>query len=357
MRPVSFDRSLQLFFHYNTGRGQVNYLEYTWEKLEKKPGDYHIEVIGEAIKTVINPVLIIRPKPPSWLKTFSAEKFSTLLFQIGGYLKDKSALAGVILGTVGKTTGVWDAYIDAFKNVVLLADLHDRDMIYYLKEKGVDFGLAVSCSEGNWMDCCEAFAKLQLQSTWERAPVLLQIKDCAPGEHILRESRRWHAGFSDMAMDIGYKIILRRVTYPKKVSAGGALPIRFWFVNDGSAPCYMDFKLKIKLKKGSDEYIINLNINRMGWKLGDIIHNEIVQLPELEPGSYRIYTGIFFGDDLPMKLYIESKEEQGFYELGKLEADTQDRNELYQIWNDFYPEGYYPLEDPEAPNEAEKTNT
>ena len=333
----------------NIGRGQVTYLDYSWEELEKDRGVFSIDKIREALETTWNPVLIIRPKTPSWLKTFSVEDFSELIRRIGSYIENEKFLVGVIITSVDGSTKIWDAFIDAFKNSWLLADLHDKDMICYLKMKNVNFGLTVSCNENNWLDCCEAFAKFQLQNTWEKAPILLQDTGMAAGEHTVRESLKWHAGFSDFALDIGYKFLLRRVTYPKRVSSSGALPIRFWFVNNGSALCYMKFVLKIKLKKETREYISTLKVDRKAWQLGDIIHNEIVQLPIIEPGNYSILTGIFFDDDNPMKLSIESEEEDGFYELGEIKVDIQDMNELFHSWNDFYPEGYYPLEDPELP--------
>jgi hypothetical protein len=349
------------------GRGQVTFLDYSWDELEKERGIYEIDKIHKAIDSTVNPVLVLRQTAPSWLKDASEECFSKLIRRVGSSLRDEKFLVGVIITSAGRAPVVWDAYLEAFEHIPVLADIHDRDLINYLKEKGVTFGLIVACDEKNWLDCCEAFARYRLQHTWEKAPVLLQVMeaanaadaadaattnatDAAAGEHVSREALRWHAGYSNISMDLGFKFYLRRIHYPKKVSSKGALPIRFWFVNNGSAPCYMDFILKIKLKKDCQEYIINLNIDKKVWQLGDITHNEIVQLPNMEPGTYTLSTGVFFEKDTAMKLYIEMREDRGFYELGMLEVDTQNRDDLFHIWNDFYPDGYYPLEDPKEPN-------
>lgn len=334
----------------NIGRGQVNYLNYSWEELEEERGVYHIEVVRDGIRTAQNPVLVIVAKAPAWLKGFPSEAFSSLIRRVGSYLQNEKNLVGVIITSLNQAPIVWDAYIAAFDQIPLMAELHNKELICYLKEKGVNFGLVVTCNEDNWLDCCEAFARLKVQNTWEKAPVLLKALEGATGEHVTRESGRWHVGFSDTRMDVGYQFFLRRVTYPKQVSSGGALPVRFWFVNAGSAPCYRDFALRIKLIKGKKEYVIHLHRDKKSWQLGDITHNEIVQLPEMEPGTYTVHLGIFFDSEVAMKLCIESEADQGYYELGEIEIDLQDRKELFHIWDDFYPEGYYPLEDPQVPN-------
>ncbi len=332
------------------GRGRIHYLNYTWEELERERGQYQLEELHQAVKTTINPMLVITPEPPKWLRNGSRECFGSLIRRIGSELKGEKLIVGVFITSLNSTPQVWDAYLEAFERVPLLVHLQDKELINYLKEKQVNFGVAVSCEEDNWIESCEDFAKQRVQNNWEKAPVLLQSKEDKIGNNVLREIRRWHVSFADVPMDVGYKYVLRRVTYPKRISSNGALPIRYWLVNEGSAPCYFDFGLKIMLQKENTQYIIDLKIDRAAWQKGDITHNEIVKLPVMEPGIYKVSTGLFLDEGIPIRLCIEGEEEQGFYELGKIEVDSQDRKELFHIWDHFYPEGYYPLEDPKEPS-------
>lgn len=339
----------------NMGHGQINYLEFSWELLEANSGNYNIYSIIKAITKTLNPVLVIKPTRPSWLKDSIEEWFASLIRKVGSSLAENNPagyknLTGVIISTVYESPRVWDAYIEAFGDIPILADIHNSRLIRYLQEKGIIFGLVVTCSEDNWIDCCEAFARYNLQNTWKQRPVLLHITDKVAGTNIQREYLRWHAGFTNLPMDVGYNFSPRRLTYPKNVSSKGALPLRFWFVNSGSAPCYQAFTLRIQLHQGDMKFELTMNIDRNAWKLGDITHNEIILLPEMKQGTYTLSVGVFFQNQIPMNLNIQGNEKNGFYELGMIEVDTNNRDDLFHAWNDFYPEGYYPLEDPKSPN-------
>jgi len=223
-------------------------------------------------------------------------------------------------------------------------------LIRYLKNCQKDFGLTVTCSEDNWIECCEAFASQGLQSTWEKQPVILHITDTSCGYHIKREALRWHAGFSNIRMDLGFNLTIRRLTYPNNVSSNGVLPIRFWFVNNGSAPCYRKFNILIKLEQDETKYIIPLTVDTRSWLLGDITHNEMVQLPVMKDGTYTLSVGSFFEDKTAMYLNIQGKKSGEYYEMGSIDVDTINRDDLKHVWENYYPEGYYPLEDPQSPD-------
>jgi hypothetical protein len=334
----------------NIGRGEYSFLEYTWEELEPGRGNYSI--------------LVIKQDPPSWLKEAPSclkdhpeECFAHLIRRVGSSLAEEQKLVGVVITSAGDSIRTWDAYLEAFGNIPILAELENEKLIRYLKGKGHAFGLLVKCSENNWIDCCEKFAEHQLQNTWERMPVILQITEKAIGPNIHREGLRWHAGFANRPIDLGYNFTLRRMTYPKKIVGNGALPIRFWFVNTGSASCYKKFQLKLKLElqleSESTHYEFLLHTDQNAWKIDDITHNEILPLPELQEGSYLLSVGMFFPDGTPIHLDLQAKEKRGYYVLGTIEVDNSRTDDLYHSWDDFYPEGYYPLEDPQAPNEID----
>jgi hypothetical protein len=408
----------------NIGRGECSFLEYTWEELEPERGNYDITRIRERLSTIHNSILIINQDPPSWLKEDISclknnreECFAHLIRRVGSSLVEEPNIVGVVINAAGESTRVWDAYLEAFDYLPLLAELEDEKLIRYLQGKSHSFGLLIKCGENNWIECCEKLAEHQLQNTWERMPVILDITDGVTGPNIRREGLRWHAGFANRPMDLGYNYRLRRLTYPKKIAGNGALPIRFWFVNTGSAPSYKKLQLKLKLEFRQEllydshhehsyepqqgnpsepepgnlnkpkqehpydleqrtsyepqqgnldvyqqvipsetvniEYYIPLHIDHNAWKVGDITHNEILPLPEMKNGIYLISVGMFLCDGTAIHLDLQAKEKQGYYELGKIEVTNNLSDDLLHAWDDFYPEGYYPLEDPQVPNETD----
>ncbi|SHL73579.1 protein of unknown function [Anaerocolumna jejuensis DSM 15929] len=345
IRPTSVPHSKSTV---NPGRGQYRLVELTWEELEPHRGIYDLDRLKEALAEVHNPVLSIKQVVPSWLKKGSEEGFIHLIRRIASALSDEK-LIGVAVSTEEGSPGIWDAYLEAFEGIPLLVDLEQEALLRYLKEKEYPFGLIVNCGEDNWISCCEKFAEYRLQNAWQRMPVLLQIEE-EMGENIRRESLRWHAGLSSCPMDIGYDFTIRRLTYPKKVASKGALPLRFWLVNKGSAPCYLDYSLRLRLEREGEQREFVLNIDKGTWKVGDITHNEIISLPVLPLGEYYLSVGIFFSDESPMELDIRMEEKDGYYRLGTVEVCKDTPVDLAHAWDDFYPEGYYPLEDPQLPD-------
>lgn len=371
IRPMSVPHSKAAV---NPGRGQYRLVELTWEELEPQRGTYDLDRLKEALAEVHNPVLSIKQVIPSWLKKGSEEGFLHLIRRIASALPDVK-LIGVAVSSEEGSPGIWEAYLEAFEGIPLLVSLEQEALLRYLKEKEYPFGLIVNCSEDNWVSCCEKFAEYRLQNTWQRMPVLLQIEEeevgysipgyslpgyslpryslqgeNIPGENIRRESLRWHAGLSSCPMDIGYDFTIRRLTYPKKIASKGALPLRFWLVNKGSAPCYLDYSLRLRLEREGEQREFILNIDKGAWKVGDITHNEIISLPVLPFGEYYLSAGIFFSDESPMELDIRMEEKEGYYRLGTVEVCKDTAVDLAHAWDDFYPEGYYPLEDPQLPD-------
>lgn len=336
----------------NRGRGLFHMITLSWSELEPKRGEYNLRELHPLIVNTSNPVLRIENDIPSWAKEQSNEYFASFIRKIASSLSGNHNLEGIVITTMGSSYSEWKAYIDGFGKTPLLADIHNQELINYLTIHNIDFGIFVKCREANWIECCEKFAKYHLQDVWEKRPILLQIEDSNYGPNIERQALAWHASMANVPMDIGLCFALRRLTYPKKVSSKGALPLRFWFVNTGSAPCYRDLKVWIRLQQGTNRYHIQLRVNPKDWFLGDITYNEIVKLPDMVPDNYKVSIGIFFEDHSSLELNIKSIVDQGFYELGTIAVDLDPRDEYFHIWDDYYPEGYYPLEDPQRPEEG-----
>jgi len=333
----------------NSSHGQFTYASFSWKELESTRGEYELDKIKEALHTAINPILVLKPDLPLWVEGHANDCFAAFIRKVGSYIDSDSRLAGVVISTLTDGKEEWNAYMESFEAKTLLADLHNDRLIHYLREHGRGFGLLVKCSEDNWMDCCEAFAKQKLQHVWKSYPVVLEVTDNVCGPNSRREAYRWHASLSNRNIDLGPCITLRRLTYPETVSSHGSLPLRFWFVNTGSSRIYRECSLWVKLEQGDVSYELPMHAATQSWLTGDLVHNEIIQLPNMEPGEYTLSLALFYNDRSYIHLNIQSNERDGYFEAGTVKVEITSEDPLLNIWDVYYPEGYYPLEDPKVP--------
>lgn len=329
--------------------GQFNYVSFSWKELEPTRGEYRLEKVKEAISTAINPILVLKPDVPLWVNDHSNDCFAAFIRKVGSYIDSDSRLAGVVMSTLADGKEEWNAYMDSFDALTLLADLHHYRLIQYLREHDRGFGLLVKCSEDNWIACCEAFAIQKLQQVWKSYPVVLDVTDNVCGPNSRREAYRWHASLSNLNIGLGHDLALRRLTYPETVSSHGSLPLRFWFVNTGSARIYREFTLWVKLVQGDTVYELPMHAATQSWLTGDLVHNEVIQLPNMRPGNYKLSLALLYRDRSYIHLNIKSNEQDGYYEAGTVKVEITSEDPLLNIWDRYYPEGYYPLEDPQVP--------
>ncbi|MEC0238326.1 DUF4832 domain-containing protein [Paenibacillus dokdonensis] len=333
-----------------SNHGLFEYAAFSWKELESARGEYRLEVIKEALNTVPNPILVLTPDLPLWVRDDAEDCFAALIRKVGSFIDSDRRLAAVVISTLADSKEEWNAYIDSFERQTLLADLqHDR-LIQHLRDCSHGFGLLVKCSEENWIECCEAFARNNLQKVWKRYPVVLHVTDSVCGPHCRREAYRWHASLSNINVGLGYDLALRRLTYPETVSSRGSLPLRFWFVNTGSSRIYQKFQLWVQLKQGDFSYELPLIAETHSWLTGDLVHNEIIPLQDMPPGTYTLSLGLFFEDRSYISLQIRNQQQDGYYEAGTIQVEITDEDPLMNIWDTYDPEGYYPLEDPKLPD-------
>jgi len=286
----------------NFGTGQIHYVKLPWASLEPHRGEFNLELINREMENVKNPILELITDIPLWVDNHKSDSFTSFIRRVGSFIGGDRKLVGVVISTINNSQTEWDGYIESFDKTTIFADLDNKELISYLKDNNKDFGLLVKCNEKNWIECCEGFAKQNLQHVWKKNPVLVHITDDVCGPNISREIYRWHGGLLQL--------------YSEKIS----------------------YELTLK---GSTE----------SWSVGDITHNEVLQLPDIESGVYTISIGLFLLDNTPIQLNNENTPLNGFYQIGTVCIDDKKRNELFNIWDTYYPEGYYPLEDPQVPEE------
>ncbi|OMF68234.1 DUF4832 domain-containing protein [Paenibacillus glucanolyticus] len=346
IRPVPLPNK-----NHDPGHGQFQYVRLSWRELEPARGEFRLEGIEEALRAALNPILVLMPDLPVWVKNDADDCFAALIRKVGSYIGSDRRLTAVLISTLSDSKEEWNAYIEAFDSQTMLAELQNDRLIQYVKERSCGFGLLVRCSEANWIECCEAFAVQKLQHVWKSHPVVLHVTDLACGPNIRREALRWHASLSNVNTGLGYDLALRRLTYPETVSSHGSLPLRFWFANTGSSRIYRDFQICVQLRQGEVSYELPLHAATHTWLTGDHVHNEMVPLPDMSPGSYTLSIALYFEDRSYVALNIQNRQQNGYYEAGSIQVEITHEDPLTNIWDTYYPEGYYPLEDPVVPEQ------
>ncbi len=334
----------------NFGRGRAVFLNTSWAELEPERGCFNLSSIESQLEKTKNAVLMIDSSPPGWSFECVSTFYAGLIRKVGSVYDGDARLLGVAVCTLKNSQEEFDAYHVAFRETKLLNYLRNNDAISYYKNQAVEFGLILQCSSENWIECGELLARQNLQTVWESSPVLIEFPDEKPEPILDKRARFWHVALSNQNLDTGFNFSLRRLTYPKTVTNCGALPLRFWFVNTGTAPCYQKIHLNLLMSRDHLRFEIPLRAETETWNIGDIVHNEIVKLPEMPLGQYQVSVGLFYENGDPVSLDIANHKMSGFYEVGTVGVDSQPRDDLFYIWDTYYPEGYYPLEDPQAPS-------
>ena len=191
-----------------------------------------------------------------------------------------------------------------------------------------------------------------MADAWRKAPVSLEI--CGTflswrdkqgyGEkevrYIFDQALKWHVSsfnaksspvppewqplVDEWLKRMGYRFVLRKLTYPARVQPGGALPFKTWWENKGVAPCYEDFALALRLV-GQTRTLARITDARVpDWLPGDVLHDGRVFLPQdLPEGSYELQLGIVDRQtsEPRVRLAIEGRTPDGWYTLGPIRVE------------------------------------
>jgi hypothetical protein len=188
-----------------------------------------------------------------------------------------------------------------------------------------------------------------MSEAWKKAPVTMEIcgtfldwleqqkynKDTV--QYIFDQAIKWHISLfnakstaipevwipqvNEWLKKMGYRFVLRRLTYPTFANIQGQLPITTWWENKGDAPIYMDFKLAIRLKNKSKTEIFVTRACLPDWLPGDIVYDEILYIPHNTPaGVYQLEVAIVspISFEPKVKLAISGVDEDGWYPMGEI---------------------------------------
>jgi hypothetical protein len=136
--------------------------------------------------------------------------------------------------------------------------------------------------------------------------------------------KEWQPLVDEWLKKMGYRLVLRKLTYPAKVAPNGALPYRTWWENKGVAPCYEDFALALRLVGPKATVLRTTDARIPAWMPGDVFHDGRVYLPrELPEGSYELQLAIVGRDALEprVRLAIDGRADDGWYPMGPITVE------------------------------------
>jgi hypothetical protein len=247
-----------------------------------------------------------------------------------------------------------NAYTDSFRKTHLVMLLTDKKTNLYGLSRA-DLGWRIDCLgdmggfSPTWSHMNDyypqAIINFGMQDAWKKAPVTLEVcwvmqhwKDMGwDVDHIIDESLKWHiSSFNAKSSPVpkewwpsvnrwlnkmGYRFVLRKFTYPKRLDPNSKFSFTSWWDNRGVAPCYKKFLLALRLKNEKNTEILITDADIRTWLPGDNLYDNSVLVPSNLPrGDYDLQIGILdpHTNKPKVKLAISGKQPDGWYYLGKI---------------------------------------
>lgn len=268
--------------------------------------------------------------------------------------------AEIVFPTDENAKKIIDAYFKSFTKTPLAA------LISYKQKYG--FQYAVSKGSGWRADCWgdmdslgwnhmkgvypQALQNANAYDSWKNGPVALETcwtmsewyKRGWNIDYILNKALEWHATevnngteaipeewypkVKEFEKKLGYRFVLKRLTYPSNVKRGASFNCRTSWENKGVAPVYNPYNLAVHLvsKKDSTKSItISTDASVKKWLPGNTDVNTAIAIPnKIEPGEYDMEIGIVAlpANKPVIQLAIQGKTEEGWYKIGKIQISN-----------------------------------
>ena len=331
---------------------------------EKDVPDWYRTLVGEETDLPVNKWQT-DPEDPRYV-----EHFGGMIRDLGSRYDGHAGLESVdlsIVGAWGEGAGsseltqktreaLVDAYLEAFPTTDLVMLLTDEATNGYgISKRNVGWRIDCLGDMGGfsptWCHMSDyypqAIINFGMKDAWKKAPVSLEV--CWVMQHwlnkgwdvdyIIDQSLKWHiSSFNAKSSPVpeewqpqvdrwlkrmGYRLILRKFTYPSVVKPKGELSFTSWWENKGVAPCYHPFRLALRLANDERKVIINTKADVRGWLPGDSLYDDAVVVPaETVAGEYSLSIGLLDprSDEPKVKLAIKGKDPDGWYPLGKIKV-------------------------------------
>jgi hypothetical protein len=248
--------------------------------------------------------------------------------------------------------GLVDGYIDAFPDTHLIMLVTDPlTNGYGLSRRAVGWRVDCLGDMGGfnkfWNHMFDYYPQsiieCGMKDAWQKAPVSLEV--CWVMQHwrnegwdvdyMIDQSLKWHiSSFNAKSSAVpeewkphvdrwlkrmGYRLALRKLTYPPTVRAGGSLDFTTWWENLGVAPPYHRFRFAFRLKGDGHSVVLPTEADLRTWLPGDNLHNGSVTVPlEASRGEYQLQVAILGveGEEPKVRMAIAGREADGWYSMG-----------------------------------------
>ena len=184
----------------------------------------------------------------------------------------------------------------------------------------------------------------ELQEVWRRATVSLETcwvpdywhKQGWDIQFILDQALRWHASsvnlksaaipsewqqaFDGLLKKLGYRFVLRRLVYPRKIKAGAMMPVEMWFSNDGVAPVYRQYPVAVEIGGA----VLRAQTDVRKWLPGDWYLRESLSVGEsVKPGTYPFRVAMIDprSGKPAIRFANEGRQTDGRYSLGEIPVE------------------------------------
>ncbi len=253
-----------------------------------------------------------------------------------------------------------DQYFDAFRRTPLLMNFDELEALRYGTQRGAGWRLDCWGDLGGrgkgMMHMLDLYpqqvVRAGAQDVWQRSPVSLETCGTPAGwkqqwhytaeqvDYSIEQALRWHAStinikstaippewkgkFDEFQKKLGYRFVLRRLGYPAIVRRGSMMPVSMWWLNAGVAPVYGDYVLAIELRGPGGAAVLRTPAHIRKWLPGDAVFEDTVAVPHgLAPGEYSFAVALLDARTLEpaIRLAIEGRREDGWYELGKIRLE------------------------------------
>lgn len=256
-----------------------------------------------------------------------------------------------------------DIWFDAFPHTTLLMNFDEPQALTYGTNRGA--GWRLDCLgdlrtkaddpyfQPEMLDIYpQQVVRAGIQDVWQTRPVSLEVcgtvsewkKDHFDVNYILDQALRWHVtsvnlksspipedwkpAFDSFQKEMGYRLLLRRLEYPKAVSAGSMMPIHMWWLNAGVAPPYTNYPLVVQLRSSNDSTIINVPVDVRKWLPGDAVFDGSLYVPEnLKQGTYDLRVAMLDprSAEPAVRFAIAGRDPDGWYTEGQIQVLPEQR--------------------------------
>lgn len=188
-----------------------------------------------------------------------------------------------------------------------------------------------------------------MSEAWKKAPIAMEIcgtfsswkerhkYDEEDVKYIFEQGLKWHMStfnakssavpeewrplVDEWLKKMGYRYVLRKLTFPDRVKPHARIAFTTWWENKGVAPIYKDYKFAFRLRNSDITQVLVTDANLHTWLPGDIVYDDQVFLPhDIPEGKYELEIAIVSPHTFKpaVKLAISGINEQGWYPMGSI---------------------------------------